>query len=697
MGVVLLAYAAAAPDKYEKTPQPAPSAAYVISLAERLRSDYAVQDMGIDLMRAMRELRDDVNLPDHLREVESDFRDPTLTDEIERTVAAIQHADINCQVATVGRIQSDTVQSNSDLREHWTEATLDEAGRKIDGLHTMKLVIDGCVADGAGVSKLVVLDEEWAPVFGVDIDDYEDDDDIDDNPKAKSASQKYMQARDQAKAISSLPIADIPVDVRNWYPKWSGHRISAVVEITEREAVSTMNAYGVGWDNGSKSFLKNYGPPMQPGANPGCGPKLKSYEYWDDTWCVVVLQGAVGGGVSVVEYEHGMGRHPYFVAYGRMMSHWRMRKVGWGLGASKADLVRFQSFLQTLAIQEAARQVGKPVIRKRRNKAADMMGADGTPRATEQVPYSSILNWDKDDDVEPWPVESIGAALQQLITMNREAIERINTPRVTNEIGASGLEGAGFAMSQVLTEAQVKNWPYVDSLQQMLEQKTRFLWHLVTDVIGEKVYVHYSGQKDQKTGRRYAEWLGAGPEDLSPPVPVAWTISVAQPTGKIMELRYFEGMVNAGFMSQDQAIEAQGGSPSEVRRQRRLEEMRQEPWYKELEKQRILEELQRGDLVRQAAEAAAQSGVLPGMDPMQQLSMIANGQGMPEGGAGGVGDLAALSAARNGAGGGTAAPAPPMAAGDRMAAFGPQVPAPQVRMADQMRAASFRPMPQQVG
>jgi hypothetical protein len=159
--------------------------------------------------------------------------------------------------------------------------------------------------------------------------------------------------------------------------------------------------------------------------------------------------------------------------------------------------------------------------------------------------------------------------------------------------------------------------------------------------------------------------LGAGPDDLSDAVGVTWKINADPPTAEIVLARFWHERLQYQTANLDLAIEKMGDSPSEIRRGKTLDEMRNEPEYKQLRKERILQGLDRGDLLRKAAVLAAQTGLIPGLPPelaaqlMQQHSEGGPGAlqpGAPMGGAGGgagapmMPDQAALAGSPNGAG-----------------------------------------------
>lgn len=626
-----------------RIPGSPPDLNYLRALKASMLASYQVQDLQIDTMRQLREQTEPVPIPDELRRVDAEMRDSTITDEVARVVASITHNDPTCQVTPL-RV-TDIGQQNASEREHWSEELLlRDAGVKIPGVPCWESATDGCLADGGGWTKLVFLSHTWEQAYGIPFGDYSDDEGY--PSKGKSGAAKYHGAREDTKKLAGSALAWLPVDVRSVYPVWDGNQITEVLEITERATLDTLARHHLGYDGKRGEFYERVGPSISPSDTENLPPTLTFLEHWDETFCTYAVES--GDVYHVIKsYEHHYGRHPYFWAPGLMHNHWRGRKVGWGVAASKEHLVRFKSFLQSLAIQEVAQQVGKPVIRRRANPAESMIGENKLPKDSEEWPLNQLLNWDARDEAVAWPVEPITAALQQLIAMVSEEVDRLTTPRIQGDIAGGGLEGAGFAVNQVLTEAKTKHHPFVSSLERMLADVTRFAWHLVRDVVEEEVYVQWT-DRGAKRGRRHSQFLGLGPDDLAEGVGVKWEVHVEQPSADMIKNRYWNERLQAGTAHIDQVVEALGDDPDEVRRGRAMDRIRSQPWYIEAYDREILQGLRRGDLMRKAAELAAATGLLPGMPP--EFAAQVMGQGGPMGGAGMPGDEASLAFSPNAVG-----------------------------------------------
>ncbi len=259
-----------------------------------------------------------------------------------------------------------------------------------------------------------------------------------------------------------------------------------------------------------------------------------------------------------------------------------------------------------------------------------------------------IINLRAGEKLVPLQFPAVADAVMKTIEQISEAIKQLETPQVSSEIGG-GMEGAGFAINQVLAEARLRHNPLCQSIENMMRDVTLFAWQLIKDKVQETVWVANSGK-----GGGY---LSLGPDDLKTDVGTMWQLDPEMPSAKLIEQRYWAEAVKSGFASNDQAITAQGRSPSETREQQAMDRMRQTPWYTQFQDKAVLQTLGRGDMLGDAATAnhivqtgmlppggppAMSGGAAPGAPPdMGLLSLAANSQGAapvgPQGGPGGPG------------------------------------------------------------
>jgi len=239
--------------------------------------------------------------------------------------------------------------------------------------------------------------------------------------------------------------------------------------------------------------------------------------------------------------------------------------------------------------------------------------------------------------------------LEKHMQLIDNAIRELESPRVTT---LSGMEGAGFAISQVLSYQRVRVGPIVNNIQELLKRQSEKLWDLAQNKVQEKIWVGYSGS-DAKNGSGY---IGLGPDDFARPVKVRWDVKQELPTDDLIKARYAHERLQAGTWGSDEAIDYLGDNPDEIRRSKARDRIRQSPQYQQWLDQQVFQFAGRGDILGAAAQAQqlAAKGQLPGAaGAAGPGGMATPAPGVFEGGgpgAGGVPDLAALAQAPNGAG-----------------------------------------------
>jgi hypothetical protein len=220
------------------------------------------------------------------------------------------------------------------------------------------------------------------------------------------------------------------------------------------------------------------------------------------------------------------------------------------------------------------------------------------------------------------------------------------------------MEGAGFAISQVLSYSRTRVGPVRHGIESLLKGQTEKLWALIRDRANEKVYV-FSGGVDVGSGKAAAEFIGFGPKDLERPMRLKWEVQASLPTDEMIMARYAHERLAAGTFGKDEAVTYLGDNPDEIRRSIARDRIRSSPAYQKWLDAEVFMEAGRGDMLQKAQEAeqmalggqlggAAPPGLPPGGPPGQQPQPGVFEGGGP--GAGGVPDLGALAAAPNGAG-----------------------------------------------
>lgn len=590
----------------------APTLEYLEGLRTELQAVYQNDDVMLRRLRSVRTMDQPVPLDKDWKLVDIEVRDPTVNDEIQRTAAMLS---LNLPRLQVRQGETDKAQENSTLREQWTEEVLWRAGSYGPPPGTWPRLVDA-QCEGGGWTKLVCDWDLWEQRYSVQRAD-----------ETVDSAAAYDKATEEAKKLDGPPFRWLPVDTLSVYPVWSGRRVREVLEIQERPVYSTLREHRLAYNAQRDIVSEELGLPENQWEVKR-GSSLLWLEHWDDTWVTYAIMDtrrgrARAGSLQMVDqWEHGYGRVPYFYTPGLTFNSSRNAKVGWSIAEGKRWLVEYRSFLWTLHAQAAARDTLPPLKRTMPETAAPLMGDDGQPRGTERYDLKSVTTLRPGEDMRPIEFQLNATALKEEIALVSEAIAKLETPRVTN-IG--GLEGAGFAISQVLHETRVKWGPLLSALETTLADVTRFLWELMRRKVREPVWVY--GETAEKPGAQPRGWLSAGPDDLSDGVQIHWDVNAEQPSNALIEWRLWHERISAGTASIDQALEAMGDNPDEVRRGRTLDRLREKPWYQQLEEKAVLQKARRGDLLRQVAAVAAATGVLPGQQqgggqgPMGQTGM----------------------------------------------------------------------------
>ena len=627
----------------------APDAKYVLDLQTELTDDFRQQDLDIDEMRSVREMKVSAMQEADSRYVmvHVDPRDPDITEEAFQQTAILTLD--RPKLSIIGG-EGDTAQTVASKLEHWTEETFWQCGTRDVGSDTMTQVTDSCLNDGGGWSKLLWAADLWRARYDIP------------SPKSGDTTDTYTQydkMTEDAKKKAGPPFVWAYVDPRTVYPQRSGGKLEEVLEVTEMNLRSAFRKYRLGRDINGDIVPEELGAvtvPRDDSSGTAQSPltKVQFIEHWDKTWVSYLVAGKnyhnQDTGYIVKQFKH---RYPFGVPYdyapGLSMSWMRNRKVGWGIGRTKLWLVKYRQYLRAMHAQYVARDLMSPLVTYGDSPAAPVGTGDGLPR--EQTDLSlhpgEILNLPPGRQLQR--IEYADAAtLEKHMGLIDQAIRDLESPRVTT---LSGMEGAGFAISQILSFTRTRVGPVRHGLEQLLHGQTEKLWCLVRERANEKVWVFFGGE-NVGSGRDAAQFIGFGPKDLERPMHVKWEVQAQLPTDEMIQARYAHERLAAGTYGKDEAVSFLGDNPDEIRRSIARDRIRASPAYQKWLDSEVFMNAGRGDLLQKAqdAEQLALNG--------QVQAAGANGTPQPgvfEGGgpgAGGVPDLGALAAAPNGAGAG---------------------------------------------
>ena len=616
---------------------PAPTGQYIRALKTELQDLYHQQDIDIDDARKQREM-----LTPALAEADKNFvlvsvdpRDPDITEEAfqQTAILTLDRPTINIKGG-----EGDTAQTLATDREHWTEEVLWRCGTREPGSDTMSQVTDACLNDGGGWAKILWQRDVWDARYAIP------------GPKADDSYERYRQydkATEDAKKQAGPPFAWVYVDPRAIYPQWSGGRLCEVLEVTERPQRSTFRRYRLARDSSGNIVPEELGQSMNEiEARRQILGTVELHEHWDDEWATWAVAGTNydGGPTQMIvkQFRHGYPFGvPYDYAPGLTMNYWRNRKVGWGIGRTKLWLVRYRQYLRAMHAQYVARDLLSPLVTYGDTPAVSTIGNDGLEREPDiAVHPGEILNLPPGRQLTRIQYPD-AATLEKHMALVDNAIRDLESPRVTT---LSGMEGAGFAISQILSYTRTRVGPVRHGLERMLLGQTEKLWCLVRERAQEKVWVFYSGDDNNPSG-----YLGLGPDDFEKPMQVKWEVQAQLPTDEMIMARYAHERLAAGTWGKDEAVEYLGDNPDEIRRSIARDRIRASPQYEHWLDAQVFMLAGRGDMLAKAGEAEqlAQQGMMPpGMQGPPQPGVFEGGGP----GLGAVPDMGALAAAPNGAG-----------------------------------------------
>jgi hypothetical protein len=623
----------------------APSREYLGALQTELEDLYRSDDDQLDAYRAQRELRVPAmqGADEKYTLVQVDPRDPDVSEEAFQQAAmlTLERPKIHLEAG-----ESDTAQTNASIREHWTEETLWACGTREPGTDTMFNITDATLNDGGGWSKILWQRDVWDQRYAIKAPNGGD---VTGGGGSKDWD-RYDTDTEDAKKRAGPPFAWIAVDARLLYPVWSGGRLCEVLEVKEVPLRSTLRRYRLALDNQGNVVPEELGQPepSYTASNRRILPvSMELLEHWDEEWCTWAISGSnyhgQPTGAIVKQFRHGYPFGvPYDFAPGLWMHHWKNRKVGWGISQTKLWLVQYRQYLRAMHAQYVARDLLSPLVNFGDTNASPVIGNDGKPRDRDPGPLpGEIVNLGPGRQLQRIQYPD-ATTLEKHMSLVDQAISQLESPRVT-ELG--GMEGAGFAISQVLSYSRTRVGPIAHNIETLLKGQTEKLWDLVRHKAGERVWVGYSGELSRQG------YIGVDPEDLDRPVRIRWEVQQELPTDEMIRARYAHERLQAGTWGTDETIEYLGDNPDEIRRSKQRDRIRQSPEYLKWLDAQVFMFAGRGDILGTATQAAqyAQQGQLPGAG-------VPQGQPQPgvfEGGQPGLGavpDLGALAAAPNGAG-----------------------------------------------
>lgn len=641
-----------------------PKVAYLLERKQELLEQFKEEDESIDELRLIREQKKEIPLASQLRLITTPLRDfSTVTDEIDRVTATLSLNRPTLQVTPVN--ETDKAQQNATLQEKVLSELLVVCGQRDPEKDTFVAVIDSLVGDGGACSKVVYLPDVWWERNRIRLRDFEDDEGYDEEeeepepeskkedageedggdppknplakpkPKPKGRTAKFRTAIDEYKRAAGPPIGWYHVDIRSVYPVYSGGKLAEVFEIQERPASAVFRQYRLGRDKNGDIVPDELGQPVpSTEKNRDTTKKVLVLEHWSDSHVSYLITGTNYGGQptsyvprndreQLMQWKHGLGCVPYVFSTAKKPNYWAGRKVGWGVAHSKVGLVLMKAFLLVVFANLAARDTMAPLQRVVVDPSVPLRGDTGTPKLGETVKWGLGDLFENPPNTMIKPIEFPQMPyLERFWALITQEIAHLESTRVNPDVSGSDI-GAGYAIQSIIAEGSIRHDPITQSAERHIVRVCDLCKLIVRVKVKDTIWVHEGGSQR----RRGVGWVSAGPDDLHDGVKLTVTVDPKRATGELMDLRFHAEMVKSGFESLDQAREAMGRNPDEVRLGLAMDRLRTADWYTALQDKQVFEEFARGDeMWEQAAQeimallaeqgTAAAAGGAPGGAPL---------------------------------------------------------------------------------
>lgn len=593
-----------------------PSLDYLLQLRREQEMLFRVDDMMIDAIRAVRTFTDQIQLDDKYRITDVEYHDPSLFDEIQRVSNSLSLKEPKMKVK-VRPTQGKKGEKNASDRESWTWSILKEAGQMEPGHDSFKDMVDGA-CEGAAWSRLVFENDLWEKRWSI---------------SPELADKEYDKLTEEAKKEAGQPFVWNVIDTRACYPVFNGHRLAEMLIITKVPRYQAFRQLRLKqWSNGvivPEELAAEHNVIDQTVV----GPYVYKIEHWDDTYYTFAIQDQIisswdgngnafdyapgPNGRRVDQFEHGLGRVPFFITPGYVINWQHGRKIGWGIAESKRWLIEYKEYLMTLFAQCAARDVGKVMVRKRTKGSAVSTAGDGRqPQDKEYFEPFEIITLEDGEDLSAIDFGGGAEHLIKMIDYVQKEIDKLMAPRIAQDIGG-GDPGSGFAIAQIITETEVREDHIVQNIQRTLHEMTEFIWAMMRNKVRETVWVPSDETQDG--------WLGMGPEDLTAGTQFEWQLNPQRASADLVEHRDLHERMDKHTIGRHQAIEKMGDvNPDEVDEDIEVDLIEASPEYQKRFIALVMKELDRQDILYDASEDIIQSGQLPGVGTAPGMQVVGN-------------------------------------------------------------------------
>lgn len=615
-----------------------------LSVVQQLEWDFEKRNALYESIDKVLFLEEAVSIPDNFKKTAIEVRSPLPLHIANSITAALS---INAPYVRFQPIGDGPAAENNQLvREKFFEASWERQEQDAER-RLFRLFMYSLVTKGEAIMKTTERTARaWAGYtkFSRELSAKLDDEVKSGRMDYSARDMLYDKQTEQYKRLAPYPIVSTDVPPESFMYIKGEDGFTTIVEKKQVPYYDTLEKYGAALDTKGRVCTAAMGLPRKDWTSAMSRMRtLTMLEVWTCDKVQYILRGpgdvnanGQGSGWVVKQYRHGYGdyerhvlRGPYFHALGITTSSRDIEKQG--LSVLFAYLHLFPLLNSLLTIQsQAAFTFGFPAYKRTTPQAMQLPGIGDNPfgqSALDQEAGHEIVTPGSiyPHDISPIDQPRTGVDLDKAISLTRSLIQ-MALPDVATGI-VSG-EQTGVAINQAAHLASLAWDPIVDNAQFCFSKRVGFESWLIENKVQERVTVwgEVPIGKGYNKRRFKPGMISIAPEDLGGVHRYKVMLKPKTPSNLTIEVRTHGDLLKMRLESYEQAIEALGNNPIEVKRAWMRYEIENDPAVKAQIKQRLFQDL--GTMDQQALSGfrdAVPGAGLAGINPAQQQT----GAGMP--------------------------------------------------------------------
>ena len=617
-----------------------------LELVQTLLKDFQERDDLYGYIDAVLYGLIDTKVPEGYRRLSKPMHNPLAIYVTNTITAALTVDPPTVQFPTTG--VGEAAQTNATLREHFFDASWERQEDEAEA-PLFRRFTHSVVTKGEGVLKtLPRARSAWSDYtsFSRELERRMTEGDLRKLDRDSKDRLYHAKTEDYKKTVAPYPIRSVDVQPETFY-YWQGEDgLTLAVEHKRLPYLETLTRYGLALDRDARVVPADFAqalPAQEWRSAMSNTTTLLMDEVWTWNRCDYVVQGpgqveATTGnrGQLAKSFRHAYGdpvtrslRGPYAHCLGTTTASRLPERAG--LGVLYGFLDMFVMLDELLSVQRI-NAILTGLASFKRNRPADAgsndagYGDDGrqTPRQPVRIEPGFIFP----DDVGPIEMPRAGEALPTATAQVREFLDLI-LPKVLQ--GVVDTTDSGYQLALAARLGRIAFDPMVANIRRAAARRVSFESWCIENEIGETVYAF--GTPVKKPGQRSApagSVLAIGPDDLNGVHRYRVYLQPEDKASELTEVRKHAEMVQAGFESRSQAIEALGGNWEETELARTVERLMETPQIQQQLDQRILQKI--GAAQQQDVQAGDQALQAVSQPPPAGMPMVGQ-PGGPEAGA----------------------------------------------------------------